>query len=473
MRWSRRQAARELGPTLRLAGPVVLAELGWMAMGVVDTMIVGRLGAEAIGAVSLGSTFFLTVAVFGMGMLLGLDTLVAQAFGAGRPDHCRRSLAQGVYLALALTAPLTAVFAAAGPWLDALGVNPAIRPLAAPYIRAVAWSLGPLLIYAAARRYLQAIGRLAPIVFALLTANLINLIANWALVFGRLGAPAWGVEGSGWATTLSRLYLALVVALAAFAPRRAPKNRPADATTSNGTGTGGEAWTWTRADWRPDWARIRQLLALGVPAAAQLTLEVGVFATATTLAGRLDPVALAAHQIVLNVASVTFMVPLGLASAGAVLVGRALGRNDPAAAVRAGWSTIALGAGFMSLSGLAFVLIPRPLLAAFTADPTVVRTGLTLLAVAAGFQLFDGLQGVTTGVLRGAGDTRTPMLVNLAAHWALGLPCGYALAFPGRLGALGLWIGLAVGLTVAGLSLVAAWSRQARRLHPGDPSRPL
>lgn len=428
-----------------------------MAMGVVDTMIVGRLGAEAIGAVSLGSTFFLTVAVFGMGMLLGLDTLIAQAFGAGRHDDCRRTLAQGVYIGLALTWPLTAVVAVSSPWLDALGVNPIIRPLATPYIRAIAWSLGPLLVYAAARRYLQATGRLAPIVFALLSANLINALASWALVFGHLGAPAWGVEGSGWATTISRVYMALVVVVAALLPDRASRTQPSSRSH----------WTW--ADWRPDRSRIRQLLVLGVPAAVQLTLEVGVFATATTLAGRLDPASLAAHQIVLNVASVTFMVPLGLASAGAVLVGQALGRNDPAAAGRAGWSAIALGAGFMIVSGLTFLLIPRPILEAFTLDPTVIRTGLTLLGVAAGFQLFDGLQGVTTGVLRGAGDTRTPMLVNLVAHWALGLPCGYALAFPGRLGALGLWIGLSIGLIAAGLTLVTAWSRQARRLEPPAP----
>jgi MATE family multidrug resistance protein len=442
-RW---EQARELGPTLELAGPVVLAELGWMAMGIVDTMIVGRLGAEAIGAVSIGSSVFLTVAVFGMGLLLGLDTLISRAFGAGEHDDCRRTVAQGVYIGLAVTLPLTGLVFMAGPWLDALGVNPLITGLATPYIRAIAWSLGPLLVFAAFRRYLQAIGRLAPIVFALVSANLINILANWVLVFGHLGVPAWGVEGSGWATALSRVYMALVVLVAALLPRR------------------GTAGALSLADWRPDWARIQRLLALGGPAAVQLTLEVGVFATATTLVGRLDPASLAAHQIVLNVASVTFMIPLGLASAAAVLVGRALGRRDPVAAVRAGWTAIALGAGFMTLSGLTFLLFPRTILAAFSTDPTVVRTGLTLIGVAAGFQLFDGLQGVTTGVLRGAGDTRTPMLVNLLAHWAVGLPCGYALAFPGRLGALGLWIGLSIGLIAAGLILIRAWSREARRL---------
>jgi MATE family multidrug resistance protein len=351
-----------------------------------------------------------------------------------------------VYIALALTPPLTALVIAAGAGLGALGLDPTVARLAAPYVRATAWSLGPLLIYAAFRRYLQAIGRLSPIVFALISANVLNALANWVLVFGHLGAPAWGVEGSGWATTVSRAYMALVLVAATFYPGR----------------------SWPVRAWRPDPARLKELLVLGLPAAVQVTLEVGVFATATALAGRLEPASLAAHQIVLNVASVTFMIPLGLSSAAAVRVGRALGARDPGGAARAGWTAIALGAGFMAMAGLTFLLVPGPILGSFTTDPAVVRTGLALLGVAAFFQVFDGLQGVATGALRGAGDTRTPMLVNLLAHWALGLPCAYALAFPGRLGVLGLWLGLSLGLVVAGLVLIRAWSLEARRLRAAD-----
>ena len=190
---------------------------------------------------------------------------------------------------------------------------------------------------------------------------------------------------------------------------------------------------------------MRRLIGLGLPAASQVTLEVGVFAAATALAGRLAPASLAAHQIAINIASFTFMVPLGIASAGAVRVGHAVGRRDAAGAARAGWTALLFGALFMAGAAAVFLLIPRVLIGAFTSDVSVLRIGTSLLFVAAVFQLFDGVQGVATGVLRGLGDTRTPMLWNLAAHWFIGLPLGYALCFIAGLGVIGLWWGLSVG----------------------------
>jgi MATE family multidrug resistance protein len=348
---------------------------------------------------------------------------------------------------------LTALVLAADPWLKLMGVHPSVARLAVPYIRATAWSVAPLLVYAACRRYLQSTGRVGAVVFALVSANVINALANWVLIFGHLGFRAWGVAGSGWATTIARLYMALVVATAATRPDRGRTAPPG---------------TWRRAA-RLDLARIRRLLRLGFPAALHTTLEVGVFAMATTLAGRLDPSALAAHQIVLSVATVTFMIPLGLSSAAAVRVGQALGRGDARGAARAGWTAIALGAGFMSGSALTFLAVPATILSGFTIDPAVIAVGLSLLHVAAAFQVFDGLQGVTTGALRGAGDTHTPMTVNLLAHWTLGLPCGYLLAFPGGLGALGLWLGLSLGLIVAGIVLVRTWSVKVHHLEQAVP----
>ncbi len=211
--------------------------------------------------------------------------------------------------------------------------------------------------------------------------------------------------------------------------------------------------------------RLRRLFGLGLPAAMQITLEVGVFALATALAGRLEPTALAAHQIALNIASCSFMVPLGIASAGAVRVGQAIGRRDPAGAGRSGWTALAIAALFMSSMALMFLTVPVPLIRLFTADPRVIATGVTLLLVAAVFQLFDGLQVVATGILRGLGDTRTPMLWNLAGHWALGLPLGYALCFRNGWGVTGLWVGLSVGLTSVGLVLVGVWRRRIERLR--------
>jgi MATE family, multidrug efflux pump len=190
----------------------------------------------------------------------------------------------------------------------------------------------------------------------------------------------------------------------------------------------------------------------------QVTLEVGVFASATALAGRLAPAALAAHQIAINIASLTFMVPLGLASAGAVRVGHAVGRGDPAGASRAGWTALLFGITFMACAAASFVLAPRALIGAFTSDAGVLEVGVSLLTIAAIFQIFDGVQGVATGILRGLGDTRSPMLWNLAGHWLIGLPLGYVLCFTAGLGAVGLWWGLSTGLIICGVALLVVWS---------------
>ena len=445
-RASKNEIVGELRPTLKMAWPVVLAELGWMAMGTVDTMIVGTLGAEALGAVSVGSMLFFTLAVFGMGLLLGLDTIVAQAFGAGRLGDCRRALVQGVYLALLLSPLLMSSILFITPRLSFLGVNPEILDETLPYLRALNWGTFPLLLYAAFRRYLQAMGIVWPVMFALVTANLVNVAVNYVLVFGHLGFEAMGVEGSGWATTISRLYMAGVLIVYTIGHNR-----------HNMRGLG-------PIDWRPDFARLGRLIALGWPAASHAVLEVGIFAAATALAAMMEPASLAAHQVVLTISSVTFMIPFGLGSTGAVRVGQAIGRGDPCGAALAGWTTFAMAMIFMTAAGAVLCLAPRFFLSAFIDDPKVIAIGVTLIFAAAGFQLFDGAQGVITGNLRGLGDTHTPMICLLIAHWVIGLPVGYFLAFRAGLGVLGLWLGLSTGLVLAGSVLLRVWVLKTREL---------
>jgi MATE family multidrug resistance protein len=432
---------------LTLAGPVVLAEIGWMAMGLADTIMVSGLGPEAIGAVGVGSTIFLAVAIFGMGLLLGLDTLVAQAFGADRLDECHRWLLNAIYLGALVSLPLTWAAFSVPALLDRAGLHPQVSALMGPYLRVVSPSLPLLLMYAACRRYLQGLGVVRPVMFALVTANLVNLVANWMLIGGNLGAPALGTAGAAWATVASRVHMLACLLLAIWLHDRSP-------------GGGGLRSIPLAIDWK----RVSRLIGLGLPAAGQVTLEIGVFAVASALAARLEPVALAAHQVALNLASFTFMVPLGIASAGAVMVGHAVGRRDPPGASRAGWTAISIAAVFMSIAALAFLVIPRLLLGIFTTDPTVVAIGTTLLFVASIFQLFDGLQVVATGTLRGLGDTRTPMVLNLAGHWFFGLPVGYALCFLAGWGVVGLWVGLSAGLMLVGTALVVVWARRAKGL---------
>lgn len=431
---------------LALAGPVVLAEIGWMAMGFVDTAIVGRLGPVAIGAVGISTAIFGTLAFFGMGLLLGLDTLVSQAFGARNLPACHRSLIDGLYLSAIVAPPLLLVAWAAHWSLKYWGLPPAVFRLAGPYFAILTWSLLPLLLYAAFRRYLQAMGLVTAVTFALISANVINACANWILIFGHFGLPALGTNGSAIATLVSRIYMASVLLVAIVIHNRRRR-------------LGLFAVTWRFAT-----MGTVGVFRLGLPAAAQVTLEFGVFSAVTALAGRVDEPSLAAHQIVLTLAGLTFMVPLGIGSAGAVRVGHAVGRRDERGARRAGWTALLLGFAFMSCAAAAFLLAPVPLVHVFTSSRAVLRIGISLLAVAAMFQVFDGIQGVATGVLRGVGDTRTPMVTNLLGHWLLGLPIGYSLCFFAGWGVVGLWVGLSAGLIVVALRLLAVWRRRSR--HP-------
>ena len=432
---------------LRLAGPVVLAELSWMAMSVVDTIMVGRLSAEALGAVSLGSVIFYTVGVFGAGMLLGLDTLVPQEYGAGNLDGCHRSLFQAVYGVLVLGPMLMAPMFLLIPWLERFGIAPEVATLTGPYSRALLWSTLPLLLFMTFRQYLQGMNRVRAITATMIAANLVNILANWVFIFGNLGFKAYGVAGAGWASCASRIFMC--VTLLGYLLWDARKNH---------TGL-------FHASRAVDPARLWRLARLGAPAATQRALEIGVFAAATAVIGTLDAVSLAAHQLAINAASVTFMVPLGISSAAAVRVGQAIGRRDPEGAHRAGWTALALGAGFMVFAGLLFYLVPHHILRIFTNEEDVIHVGIALLYVAAVFQLCDGLQVVATGALRGAGDTRTAMLANLFGHWTLGLPIGLYLCFRVGWGAVGIWIGLSIGLIAVGFVLLAFWATRLDRLR--------
>jgi MATE family multidrug resistance protein len=439
---------------LSLATPVVLAELGWVTMGIVDTVMVGPLGPGAIGAVGFAGMLFFAIAVFAMGLLLGLDPLVAQAFGARRIDECHRWLIDGIWLSAIITLPMLAATAAVDASLGSWGLPPDVLAMTRPYLAIINWSLPPLLLYVAFRRYLQAMSIVRPVMTALVLANVANVIVNWALIYGHLGFPALGVPGSAYSTLLSRIFMAVWLFGAVMSHQRSQSTR------------------LIATPLRFDRGRVQQLFALGLPAAGQSVLEVGVFAAATALAGRVSADALAAHQIALNIAAFTFMVPFGIASAAAVRVGQARGRGDNAGASTAGWTAILIGVAFMACAAAVFFAAPRPLLLLFTRDEAVVATGVGLLFVAAVFQLFDGLQAVTTGALRGLADTRTPMLWNLAGHWLIGLPLGYTLCFLLGRGVTGLWWGLSAGLMICGVALLITWGRasalltlEVRRIH--------
>ncbi len=433
---------------LRLAAPLALTELGWLAMAFTDTVMVGRLpdSATAIGAVSLGSTLFSTIGIFGSGIVLGMDTTVSQAYGAGRLDECHRTMWNSLYLACAISPLLMLSVLAILPFFSYFGLAPALVAQTVPFLKALVWSTLPLALYFALRRYLQAMHIVKPVVFALVSANLVNLLGNWVFVYGHFGLPALGVRGSGWSTCVSRIYMVAVLAISVVYYDRKRNSG---------------LWIASR---RLEMLRIWELTRLGFPAALQLLMEIGAFSMATFLVGKLGAVQLAGHQIALNVASFTYMVPLGIGSAAAVRVGHAIGMRDPHGAARAGWMALFFAAGFMSCSGVFLFLFSRYIARIYTPEQDVVNAGAILLIVAAIFQLFDGIQVVATGALRGAGSTGIAMLTNLVGYWVIGLPLGAFLCFRLRLGAVGMWAGLCLALVVIGITLLLAWASTIKRL---------
>jgi len=433
----------ELIAMIALAVPVVLSELGWMAQGVVDNIMVGKLGPAAIGAVALGNAVYYTPSLFGIGLLLGLDTLVSQAYGRKDHDDCHRWLAQGVYLACIVTPPLMVLIAALSYGFTRFGVIPEVAVLSGGYLRILNWGTLPLLLYGGTRRYLQGVGQVRVITATYVLANLLNWFGNWVLIYGKFGMPALGVNGSAISTCISRI--AMAAALLGF------------------------AWRYERKRGHPlfrHWAgpqldRLRKLIRIGAPAAGQIVLEVGAWNLSTFAAGYLTPVALATHAIALNYASVSYMVPLGVSAAAAVSVGHAIGAGDPARARRAGWLALALGTGFMLMAAVAFWVAPKPLISLYTRDPRVLAVGPSLLWIAAAFQIFDGIQTVCTGALRGLGETRVPMFANLVGYWVLGLPLGFILCFVLKWGIYGMWIGLTLALIIISMTLLLRWRKDS------------
>ena len=416
----------ELRSTIALAVPIVLVQLGAMAMGVVDTLMVGRVSARVLAAVALGNLYYFNVTILAQGSLMALDPIVAQAVGAGETESVARALQRGLILAAAFSVVCAALIAPAGSVLSALHQPPEIVGDAAAYLRISLAGLVPYLVFVVLRQSLQAMHRVAPIVWTMIAANVSNAAFNWVFVYGHLGSPALGVAGSAIATAISR-WLMLLLLLVGAARELGPLVRP----IRSGVGA---------------WPPIAQMLRVGLPIGGQQALEAGAFGAIGLLMGVLGMAEMAAHQVAITLAAFTFMVPLGVGSATAVRVGRAIGAGDlprARAAIRAGYAT---GVGFMTITAVIFVAAPGLLAAAFTRDARVIALASTLLPIAGVFQVFDGGQAVGAGVLRGAGDTTAPLVVMLASYWLIGVPVSAYLGFRTPLRAAGLWWGFVVSL---------------------------
>ncbi len=448
---------QQIRPVLALALPLIAAELGWMSMSIVDTIMVGHMQNPAVNIASaaLGQVLYNTLAFGVAGVLLALDTFLSQSHGAGRYDEANRWLYHGLLLAAALAAALLGLIQLAPLAMNRMPLDRQVLAGAVRFLHALNWGTPSLFLYFTLRRYLQAFNHVRPIAWALVTANLANVLGNWLLIYGHrwrsVRIPALGIAGSGLATSLSRTYLAGFLLIAIWRVER-----------EHGYGlfAGGPGSVLRRIQG----SRLKRLALLGAPAGAQIFVEISIFATVTFLIGVMGPLPLAGHEIALNCASFTFMVPFAISAAAAVRVGQAIGRGAPREAASAGWTAILLGAACMATFSIVLAVFAHPIARAFTPDRAVIAATVPLLFVAAAFQFFDGLQITATGALRGAGNTHAGLIVQILGYWIVGLPIGCWLGFRLRHGAVGLWLGLCAGLIVAGLALATVWSRTTHTL---------
>jgi len=438
----------DLRALVTLAIPVVTVQVGLMATAVVDTIMVGHVSAIDLAAAALGNLYVYGSSAFGMGALMALDPLVAQAVGAGDQPAVARAIQRGLVLSIGLTVITTLAFLAARLVLTFSGQPADVVPVAARFVDVSIAGIIPLFGWFVLRQSLQAMGRMRPIVFTILALNVVNTALCWILVFGHLGFPRLGAVGAGWSTMWGRWATVAVLLLLSWRelkPLLVPILPEA---------------------FRP--APLGAMLRLGAPIGVQYMLEFGVFGTIGLLMGHLGAVPMGAHQVAINIASFTFMVPLGISGAAAVLVGQAVGAGDAPRARRSAIAALGSGGAFMLFSGAMLGLFPRVLARVYSSDPEVVALASRLIPIAGVFQVFDGLQVVSIGVLRGVGDTRAPMVVNILGFWLIGLPVSLWLAFGAGFGAVGLWWGFVAGLGAVAIFLVlrvrARLARELRRI---------
>lgn len=436
---------------LALAWPMVLTNLGQTAMTATDVMMMGRLGPDTLAAGALGTSLYFAPLIFGLGLILATSPMIATELGRKRHSvrDLRRTVRQGLWLAVFVCIPIWGLLWQAEPILIAMGQEPALAKLAGDYMHWLQWAVLPFYGYIVLRSFISALERPGWALAIVFMAVALNVLANWCFMFGNLGFPAMGIAGSGLATSLSSLLMFVgMVAVVTFEPKF-------------------RRYRLFGRFWRSDWPRFVGLLKLGLPIAGIMAFEVTIFNAAALFMGMIGAASLAAHAIAMQIASISFMVPLGLSQAVTVRVGLAFGARSREGISRAGWTAFVLGVGFMALAALPMVLWPKTLIGAFIdlgdpANATVIGLAVAFLAFAGLFQIVDGAQSVAAGMLRGLHDTKIPMIYAAIGYWGIGLPLGVLLAFPFGLRGVGIWMGLSAGLAAVSVLLLSRWLRRDR-----------
>lgn len=426
---------------LRLGGPLAIGELGWMSTYIVDALMIGRLphSALSIAASSLGNTIYYALVFFAIYLLNGLETFVPQAFGRGDREECLRMLAQALWIVLLATPLVMLATVGSVSLLPHFGTPPEIVAETRRYLNALVWSTAPLMLYMALRRYLQSIDRVAAVSISLVTAAVVNVAGDWLFLYGHFGVPAMGVAGSGWATCVVRVWMLGLLLVATSRNLRSWGLR------------------LTRRLLQPDWTRLRALLRIGWPSGLEYSLELGISTYMSILCARLGTVALAAHQVTLDLNAFVYMVPAGLSYAAMIRVGQGAGRNDLRQVRQSARATLTLSLGFSVVAGIFFATLAPLWAGLYTNDKQVVVTAVPLFLIAAIMQLGDTAFVLFASALTGLGDTRTPLAISVVCNWLLGMPLAYLLAFHTSHGLHGLWLGRCVGSLTAGISIWIWW----------------
>jgi MATE family multidrug resistance protein len=439
----------ELALTARLGTPLALGELGWMSTYIVDAIMVGRMphSALAIASSSLGNSIFSAFVFCAIGLLYGLDALVSQAFGRGDREDGLYSLVQSLFV-VAICAPIVMAATLLAPFvLTRLHVDPVMVTETTHYLHALVWSALPLLLYMGVRHYLQAIDRPGWVMISLLTANLVNLGGDWALIYGHLGFPAMGIAGSGWATVLTRVYmLALLLLSLSLSLRAAPV-------------------TMRPKTLRPDPLRLRALLRIGWPVGLQSLGELSLATFSSVLLSKLGSTLLAAHQVVLDLNAFVAMVPIGIAAAAAVRTGQGVGARTPLQVRRAGYAGVLIIVGCMVVAASSFFLAPRAWAHIYTTDAAVIAAAIPIFAICACNQVFDGSQVVLAGALRGMGETRIPFLASFCCNWLIGIPVEILLVTKLHMGLVGVWLAGSFALAPLFTIMVTTWVKRTHQFQ--------
>ena len=436
---------------MALAAPIVATQLAQVAIVTTNVVMIGHLGPEALAAGALGANVFYVLSIFCIGVLLATSPLVAYAVGRRRRvvRDARRSVRQALWVSLLLGVPSCLIIWRAGSVLQLLGQETGTAAAAQTYARAAVWGFMPMLWFTVLRSFVSALQRPNFALHAILLGVIVNAAVGWVLVFGHFGLRSWGLAGAGAGAATANVLTFVVLFVIVVRERRLRR------------------FAVFGRLWRPDWARFRDVLRIGIPIGTTMLLETAMFSAAIMMMGWIGTAALAAHQIAVQCAITAFMVPVGIAHAVTVRVGIAAGAGDGSGVRRAGYAGLLLGAAFMCVTAALFWGVPKELIGLFIdtsapANAEVVALAVSFLAVAALFQVVDALQAVGQGALRGIKETRRPMLMAMFGYWVIGVPSGALLAFKTRLGGVGIWLGLALGLAVVAVLVVGRFHRRTR-----------